>query len=151
MTDRFANTGLKLLFTLVLLASHLSLHAAENEFIRKPGHYLLDSNNSALTITESASGTWTLKFTTIRPDNQSSTSPDNCLRAKGWFVFVENPNRIWVFNGADGGLLMEHAEKSMTTSALYSGNLTNCPKAFLDALPAKARAKIQTDKPTKTE
>jgi hypothetical protein len=140
-----------LLLALLLLTSQLGVHAMENEFIRKPGTYPLDPKGSTLTIEEKPQSTWTLKLTRVTPDSQSTASPEDCLRATGWFVFVEKPNRIWVFNGVDGGLLMEHTEKSMTVSALYSGNMTNCPKAFLDALPPKARAKILGNKPANKE
>lgn len=136
-----------ILFALLFLTSQLATFAVENQFIRTPGHYPLDTQGSALTIKIQPDGTWTLAFTNAT----GSMLPENCLRAKGWFVFVEKPNRIWIFNGVDGGLLMEHTEKSMTNSAIYSGNLTNCPKTFLDALPPQARAKIQGDKPAKKE
>jgi len=136
-----------LVLALILLASHFTAFAVENQFIRTPGHYPLDTQGSALTIKNQPDGTWTLAFT----NTKGSMLPENCLRANGWFAFVEKPNRIWILNGVDGGLLMEHTEKSMTISALYSGNMANCPKAFLDALPPKARAKIQGDKPTEKE
>jgi hypothetical protein len=141
------NTHMKTIGLLIIAAivgtSQISASAMENEFIRKPGQYSLDGKGSTLTITKKPAASWSLKGTWSLGDATSSAAPDNCLLADGWFVFVEKPNRIWIFDGVDGGTLLSHSEKELSDSSFSREVLASCPQAVWDALPQKVRAKYR--------
>jgi hypothetical protein len=111
------------------------------EFVRKPGQYSLDAGGSTLTITTEAEGTWKLTAEWRYENGSSSSTPNNCLRSNGWFVFVEKPGRIWVFDGVDGGVLLLHDDKSTTAKHFSRDLMAACPRKVWDALPRAVREK----------
>ncbi len=119
----------------------------ENEFIRKPGQYSLDGKESILAISKQPGGSWTLKATWRSGDASSSAAPEECLRAQGWFVFVEKAGRIWIFDGVDGGILLSHSGKETKVSSFSRQLKTTCPRKVWDALPQEVRAKYQKVEP----
>ena len=145
------NTHMKTIGLLVIAAivvtSQINAAALENEFVRKPGQYSLDGKGSMLTITKKPAGSWSLEATWRSGDATSSAAPDNCLLADGWFVFVEKPNRIWIFDGVDGGTLLSHSEKELSDSSFSREVMASCPQAVWDALPQKVRAKYRKVEP----
>ena len=136
----------------------LSLSAKENEFIRQPGQYPLDKQGSSLTITKQQPNSWTLNVTWRSGDASTGSAPQDCLRADGWFVFVEKPNRIWIFNGVDQVHLLSNSEKETgTTWGILSPSSrkvrTPFPQKLWDALPQELRAKhenIRSDSAAKS-
>ncbi|MCX6927637.1 MAG: hypothetical protein NT154_31175, partial [Verrucomicrobia bacterium] len=127
-----------------LTANQISARGLEGEFIRKPGQYHLDDGRSILTITGLTSDSWSLKVT-WRSEKRTATgglekteasnAPPRCLRAKGWFVFVETPERIWVYDGLDSGTLLMHSEKEMGSAAFSPELMASCPQKVWNAFP----------------
>ena len=131
----------------ILTASNIHAAPLENDFIRKPGQYSLDAKGSTLTITEKPAHTWSLKVTWRSGDATDTTAPDDCLRAEGWFVFVEKPGRLWIYDGREGGILVIHSEKQSSVSAFSSAVMSSCPQKVLDALPQSVREKYRKAEP----
>ena len=101
---------IRILSVVIFVTSQLSARALENQFIRKPGGYSLDSKGSTLTITQTASNAWRLKVTWKSKDTESSDQSSDYLKAAGWFVFVETSERIWIFDGVNSGLTHQNDE-----------------------------------------
>jgi hypothetical protein len=128
----------------VLTTSQVRARGLENEFIRKPGQYHLDDSGSTLSITGLTSNSWSLKVT-WRSEKRTATgglekteasdAPAGCLRAEGWFVFVETPGRIWIYDGLDSGTLVTHSEKEMGSAAFSPELIASCPQKVWNALP----------------
>ncbi len=111
MTNPLTKPTTVLLVPLLLILSQVGGRAMENQFIRKPGQYPLDDKGSLLAITSQPGGSWALKAVWHSGDASSSAAPDDALRAHGWFVFVEKPERIWIFDGVDEVILLSHSGK----------------------------------------
>jgi hypothetical protein len=124
---------------IIFVATQLSAPAMENEFIRTVGGYSLDSNGSTLTITQTASNAWTLKVTWKTKDSSSTDQSPDLLKAAGWFVFVEKPERIWIFDGVDRGHLLTWSEKEMGNASWSPKIIASCPQKVWDALPEDFR------------
>jgi len=116
---------------------HTQAAAPPHEFIRKPGEYTLDKQGrtdfpTTLAITKDPAGQATLKLTCRYRDAHSSftttVEPNNALLAEGWFVFVEQPNRIWVFNGVASALLLTHSEKESVSKSHPGRSSPSAPK-----------------------
>ncbi len=149
--ERSTNTHMRitrfLIVTILLILSQVGGRAMENQFIRKAGQYSLDDKGSILDITKQPGGSWTLKATWRSGDATSSAAPDDCLRADGWFVFVEKPGRIWIFDGVDGGVLLSNSGKETAVSSFSRQLMTTCPRKVWDALPEEVRARYQKIEP----
>lgn len=133
-----------LLIAVVIGIIPLSATDLQNRFIQRPGQYVLDGKGSALTIRKEADGEWTLKVLWVTGEGESvGSNPEDGLRAEGWFVFVEKPGLIWVFDGIDRGALLSHGEKETGVTALYFAQRSKpvCPEKFWEALPEKLRAR----------
>lgn len=130
-----------LIIASTLVATQLSAAVPEDGFIRTTGQYSLDEKGSTLTIAMRPAGSWSLKVTWRSGDVASSATPDDCLRSVGWFVFVEQPNRIWIFDGVDAGTLLSRSDKELRDSSFSTEILASCPKEVWDALPEKVRSK----------
>jgi hypothetical protein len=136
-----------LVIAAIVVTSQITAAASENYFVRKPGQYSLDGKGSTLTITKKPAGFWSLKATWRSGDATSSAAPDNCLLADGWFVFVEKPSRIWIFDGVDGGTLLSHSEKQLSDCSFSREVMASCPQAVWDALPQRVQAKYRKVEP----
>jgi len=136
-----------LIIAIVVVTGQINAAALKNGFVREPGQYSLDGKGSTLTITKKPAGSWSLKATWRSGDAMSSAVPDNCLLLDGWFVFVEKPNRIWIFDGAEGGTLLSHSGKELSDSSFSREVMASCPQAVWDALPQKVRAKYRKVEP----
>ena len=150
---RSANISMKTIVSLIAITAVIlttsNTHAAplENDFIRKSGQYSLDAKGSTLTITKQPSRSWSLKVTWRSGEATDTTAPDDCLRAEGWFVFVEKPERLWIYDGRDGGILLIHSEKQSSVSSFSSAVISSCPQKVLDALPQSVREKYRKAEP----
>jgi hypothetical protein len=138
--------GISLLIIILIGITELSAADLNNAFIRKPGEYKLDTKGSLLTIAQTQTGSWTLKVRWALDGGASSTAePEDCLRAEGWFVFVEKPGRIWVFDGVDGGALLSNTEKESGVKHLNFSQTVVGPREFREALPKNVRSRQQSD------
>ena len=127
----------------ILTTSNTHAAPVENDFIRKPGQYSLDAKGSTLTITEQPARSWSLKVTWQSGDARDTTASHNCLRAEGWFVFVEKPGRLWIYDGREDGILVIHSEKQSSVSAFSSAVMSSCPQKVWDVLPQSVRGKYR--------
>jgi hypothetical protein len=132
---------------LLLLLGITQLKAADSagKFIREAGSYSLDDNGSRLNITgpQAASPSVVVTWSTP-PGTKSAAETPDILKARGWFVYIENPNRVWVFDGVDQGALYTHQPKESGVKYLYFNqkNLPPLPQPFRDALPKNLRTKL---------
>ena len=81
-----------------------------------------------------ASG-WSLKVAWRSGEATVNVAPEGCLRAEGWLVFIEEPERIWIYDGRDNGTLLTRSDTRIKVSALDRAVMSSWPKEFLDALP----------------
>lgn len=135
-----------LIVAAIFLSSQMSAHARENEFIHAPGQYSLDGKGSTLTITKAPTGPWVLKAVWRTGDSTSSAAPEDCLRANGWFVFVEKPGRLWIFDGKDDGILLSNFAKETRVSTFSPEVMASCPQKVWDALPQEVRKRYRNVK-----
>jgi len=136
-----------LIITVVLAIHQAGAAPTVPEFIRKAGQYSLDAQGSTLTIRKEPTGSWSLKVMWRSGDATSSVEPVDSILADDWFVFVEKPTRVWVFDGVDKGLLLSTAEKETGSKSFPGAALAKCPQKFWDALPQKVRAKYRKIEP----
>ena len=143
------NTSVSLIVFMAVILTTSNIHAAPlvNDFVRKPGQYALDAKGSTLTITEQPARSWSLKVMWRSGDATDTAAPDDCLRAEGWFVFIEKLGRLWIYDGREGGILVIHSGKQSSVSAFSSAVISSCPQKVLDALPQSVREKYRKAEP----
>ena len=128
------------LFTLALAlfaSTPCPCASLEGKIIRKMGTYLLDDQGSTLTIAKGARGSLSLDVS-WRSDNLASTAtPNECLKAEGWFVFIESRDSIWIYDGNKGGVRLVHSKKSTRVSSFSPTLKESCHQKVWDALPAR--------------
>ena len=146
-TDNKMKAIVLLFVTAILATGRVSAASIENKFVRKPGHYSLDTKGSMLTIMRQRSGSWSLTVSWRSGNSTSSAAPKDCLVSKGWFVFIEQPNRIWIYDGLDGGNLLVRSEKMLRDSSFSRKVLSSCPRKVWDALPLKVKKKYRKVEP----
>lgn len=131
-----------LILTLTFAASADDNTNVVGKFIRKPGKFLLDGKGSALAIAETSPGKWSLDITWYEKGLPLSESPD-ILRAPGWFVYVETPDRLWIYSGGNHLVLESHTNGNHLVSGMSPEIAATCPKIVHDALPKKAEKNTQ--------
>lgn len=142
----------RILITLLLatffMIAGVDAQTVVGKFIRKTGQYTLDDKGSTLTITEVSPAKWSLKIVwRVSPELSLNEEPD-ALRSAGWFVYVESPDRFWIYDG-DQHLIFEGHENQNGVEKIVSGMSREisaaCPKEVSAALPEKGRGKKQPD------
>lgn len=137
---------IRLLSLALFFLAATQLSAAPRDLIRTADLYPLDAKGSTLKIDQPAANSWILKVTWVSGDVTISLAPENCLRAEGWFAFVEKPERIWVFDGIDSAVLLHRSEKESGVAHFSNALAASCPSQFWNALPERARAKLPKSK-----
>lgn len=110
------------IFSLLILTS-CAAFAGEYQVIRMPGTYTVDGGKVAVEVSlDEANGL--LRYgigkgaESSEPVTVSVRFTHGVMDPKSdWFMFVETPNRIWCFNGADDLILMQ---TSVNGSGFYS-------------------------------
>ena len=128
-----------LVFSLTVMLAFTSASAAESDrrFLRSVG-----------TISESAAGVRTVVTATMSTNAQPNVSvtwragdvtdsASKPMTQAGWFVFAEQPSRVWIFDG-DALSLLERHDKTVSDSS-SAEDFKRCPKRVRDALPEKIR------------
>ncbi|MGA1238189.1 MAG: M56 family metallopeptidase [Limisphaerales bacterium] len=110
------------------------------QFVREPGMYSLDEKGSRLEIGSDTDGGLTLRGIWQSPNQESLNSPSSAMLPWLWFVYIESPDRLWVFYGGGKGALFSHSEVGGLVLGFETGVLADAPKAFVDALPEQVRA-----------
>ncbi|HUS33959.1 MAG TPA: hypothetical protein VM680_01280 [Verrucomicrobiae bacterium] len=142
-----------LLSLLFLLSATIATHADQIEpktFIREKGTYTFDDKGSSIEVITAKDGIPSLVIN-FRSRSKSSTGTvgfssdkEGILRAAGWFVFVESPNRLWIYDGKTSLAVAEadDAHASVKLGECDPAAAVVCPKQVKDALPPKVRDDI---------
>jgi hypothetical protein len=137
---------MKRLLFFLLLATAFSRSALADTprtgFIRKAGTVTLDANGSRLVFTNASDGRLSFALTWISGKSLDTIamSKEGFFKKDGWFVYVESPTRIWMFDGVRQLDLVTHSEAhngrySVTTKGIFE----TCPQAVWDAVPESVR------------
>jgi hypothetical protein len=119
-------------------------------FIREKGTYTFDDKGSSIEVITAKDGLPSLvvnfrsRGKSFSGNNGYSFDKEGILRADGWFVFVESPNRLWVYDGKSSLAVMEADEAHARTSVKECdpASAAICPTEVKDALPPKVRDEI---------
>jgi hypothetical protein len=119
------------------------------EFLRNPNDTLVKhvGDHSTLTVSIDTDASKQL-FPVVKWDSgdkitsrsKSRSFSSMHLKPKAWFVFYENPSRIWMFDGEETLDVLLMSEKLWTTAA-GPEDLKPCPKEVRSALPETVRKK----------
>jgi hypothetical protein len=135
---------LLVLLSIILVVTSTSAHADPVKgFIRTLGSYDLDGAGSKLEISRTARGqlTTTAAWLHVGQPSCQTGPPTNTAT---WFVYVENPEMIWLSNGIYFMAFMHDAYgcgAGIVTADLFE----TCPQEVRDALPEEVRSKIITN------
>jgi hypothetical protein len=119
----------------ILAAGGEGVATFSKEFIRDPGEYCIDSSGSMLKVAAGSPGSWSLVITWRQLDATFTALLDNCLVREGWFVYVEQGNRIWVYDGCESGALLNYADQKLRSAAFSTLVLGLGPEEVWEALP----------------
>lgn len=123
-----------------------------NSFIREKGKYTFDEKGSSVEVITAKDGKPSLVID-FRGRGKSSTSSnkmsfdkEGILRADGWFVFVESPNRLWIFDGKKSLAVVEADDRHAHTSVKECDGKAAvvCPERVKKALPDELRESVLT-------
>ena len=81
---------------------------------------------------------WSLDIVWQEGPNLGLKDSPNVLNSAGWFVYVETPDRLWIYDG-DKHLIFEGHEKEKLVGGMSPEIMATCPKEVLEALPEKVR------------
>jgi hypothetical protein len=119
-------------------------------FIRERGKYTFDDSGSSIEVITAKDNKPSLVFD-FRSRSKNSISSNKMsfdetgiLRGDGWFVFVESPERIWIFDGKNS---LAIAERRLTAKGGFTTNIKDfdaqaaavCPVRVKEALPREVR------------
>ena len=122
----------------------------ETGFIREADTVTLDTNGSRLVFTNASDGRLSFALTWISGKSRETIAmpKEGFFKKDGWFVYVESPTRIWMF---DGVRQLDLVTRSDAQKGRYSvtkkGVFETCPQTVWDALPESVR-KFLHDKRT---
>src|SRR5688500_11249994 len=137
----------------LFFASFSAIRAAQIEsgsFIRERGKYTFDQAGSSVEVITAKDDKPSLALD-FRSRNENSTSSNKMsftesgiLRAEGWFVYVESPERIWIFDGKNSLAIVERRE---TKKGSFTTNVKDfdaeaaavCPVKVKEGLPGGVR------------
>ncbi len=126
-----------LAFLLVAIPAPTSVRAGESgrHFLRSVGTLSeSDAKVRAVVIATASTNAHPNVSVTWRAGDVTD-SASKPMNHAGWFVFVEQPSRIWIFDG-DGLSLLERRDKTVSDSS-SAEVFKSCPKSVRDALPEK--------------
>ena len=141
---KFLDATALILFGFILFATGALAKASPTiGFIREPGNYELDNSGSRLEISKFANGrlSITTAWNTGGKISFRFGSPTN---AQDWFVYVENPNMIWLCDGTRFEAFM-HDPYGSGAGSVDANLFETCPKEVRDALPETVRKDAETN------
>ena len=141
---------------LLVFASFSTIQAAEvdpGSFIRERGKYTFDGAGSSIEVITAKDDKPSLaldfrsRSKNSMSSNKMSFTESGILRADGWFVFVESPERIWIFDGKKSLAIVERRETkkgSFTTNVkdFDAESAALCPVKVKEALPEQVRINL---------
>jgi len=113
--------------------------AAENDrhFLRSIGAFSLSNAKVHTDVTVSTSTNQYPTVSIVWRSGDVTTSNTKPMTKTGWFVFAEQPTRVWVFTGEILSLV-EQTDETVSDSSSVEAFKT-CPKQVRDALPEEIR------------
>ena len=144
--DITTHTTMKRLLCFLLLAAAFGNAALADKpktgFIREADPVTLDTNGSHLVFTNASDGRLSFALTWISGKSRKTIAmpKEGFFKKGGWFVYVESPTRIWMFDGVRQLDLVTHSDAqngrySVTTKGMFE----TCPKKVWDAVPESVR------------
>jgi hypothetical protein len=134
----------------LVLASAVSGTAVADEpttgFVRKADPVTLDKSGSRLEFPKAKDGRLSFAFTWAAGNSRETIfmSKEGFFKKDGWFVYIESPTRIRMFDGAGQLELVTHSgEASGRYSVTAKGVLETCPQKAWDALPESVRKSLR--------
>ena len=107
-------------------------------FLRTTGRVQVNDTTNQVTVTATESSDQKLSLSASwRIDAEATTSDTMPLMRDGWFVFVEDVSRVWVFDGVVLRLL--HYTDRNQSDTVVSEIDQSCPQEVRDALPESYR------------
>ena len=115
-------------------------------FVREASTITLDTEGSSLVFTNASN--WRLSYAitwiTRTGGRDTLSMPDGFFKQDGWFVYVESPTRVWMFDGVRQlDLLTESGRNAVTMPGVFAA----CPQAVWDALPEPVNKLLHDKKP----
>ncbi|HVY68444.1 MAG TPA: hypothetical protein VHH73_00855 [Verrucomicrobiae bacterium] len=141
---KLANLVLRILFAAGMLCKADGAAASPRNFLSAEGEFTLRGAKATVTVSarKNADDFPTIEIKWPMTDGTGSTT--HSAKRGDWFVFAEQPNRVWIFDG-EVLILDENAEKSSsskTMSTLSSSKaFQSYPKEVREALPDRVREK----------
>jgi len=136
---------------LCLIACGFSSLAADvqpGSFIRERGAYTFDRAGSSVEVITAKDKKLFLAIDfQMRGPNFAQTAKYNfneegILRGPGWFVFVESPDRLWIFDGVNSLAIAERNGNKHNFKDFDTKGATQCPLRVKEALPKAVREKL---------
>ena len=128
------------------LAAALSGTAVADEpttgFVRKADALTLDKSGSKLEFPKAKDGRLSFSCTWVAGNSRETIAMprEGFFKKDGWFVYIESPTRIWMFDGASQlDLVMHTGAASGRYPVTAKGVFETCPQKVWDAIPASAR------------
>lgn len=142
------------ILALAVTFSSLTLNAENvqsNEFRNEKRNYTLDKYGSEIRFFKSSDGQpqFGIDFKWQNHDTKSSctssVAEEHAIRAPGWFLYVESPHKIWIFDGLSELMLFQHTRNGIhtqnRTSCLSACSIPKVPAKLLQALPKDIQQK----------
>ena len=128
-----------LAFSLTATLACTSVSAAESDrrFLRSVGTISQSDAQVRAVVTATARTNAHPKVSVTWRAGDVTDSASKPMTHAGWFVFLEKPTRVWVFDG-DVLSLLERQNKTVSDSS-SAEVFKSCPKQVRDALPEKIR------------
>jgi len=146
---------MKALFrSLVLAAAFSSVALAQmptTDFVREPNTVALDKGGSCLEFPKAKDGRLSFAVTWVEGNSRTTVSKpqEGFFKKDGWFVYVESPTRVWLFDGIGQ---LDLVTKSKSQSGIYSvttkGVFETCPQKVWDAIPDSLRRNLHGKRPS---
>lgn len=138
-------------YWLCIFAFGFSAFAAEigpDHFIREKGIYAFDQAGSSIEVITAKDKKLSLAIDfQTRGTNYTQTAKydfneEGILRGPGWFVFVESPNRLWIFDGVKSLSIVERSGNAHKFKDFDAESAAQCPPPVKESLPKEVREKL---------
>jgi hypothetical protein len=141
------------LFSLLFITAFQIVQAEQikpETFIRERGTYVFDDAGSSIEVITAKDNKpslildFRIRTKTSSGSNKASFTEEGILRGNGWFVFLESPERIWIFDGKNSLAIAERrfdAKGGEHTSVkdFDAQSAAICPVKVEEALPQAIR------------
>ena len=137
---------MKKFLSVLVLAAALSGTAAADEattgFVRKADALTLDKSGSKLEFPKAKDGRFSFSFTRVAGNSRETIAmpSEGFFKKDGWFVYIESPAQIWMFDGASQLDLVTHTgAASGRYPVTAEGVFETCPDKVWDAIPESVK------------